>query len=376
MARPSSDAAPSPPLDFAPAAPAALFVRRPLLRELICEQAPLVLGTLLAALLVCYFQYGFVPGAARPFPVAGVGASALHLVAMGFVTGYAMAVVGQASGTFTLAYCASVLGFNGVGLSPTTLVVTFLNPFGALMGFWRARQWNLDMAIWLCIGAVLGAPLGPLARVYGLSDPVPFKALIGVALVITAVQLCIEVSPWYLRRAARQRAFKTKFDRSGLPPDFRIATLERSLKRVRIGYWGQEATLGTPAMVLIGFVVGVAGSTLGIGGGFLLVPILVIAYGLPLYVVVAASIPYVIVLSLAGLFGYLVALPWLTGASIVPDWGFALFVAAGAIAGSWLAAKTQRFIPEVYLKPMLGALTGVIGALYLVNYFWRLPFQV
>lgn len=367
---------------------AAFFVRHPIVRELVCEQAPLVCTILSAAFAASYMQYGFVPGDSRAFPVAGVTVAVWHLVLMGFWTGYAMAVVGQASGTFALAYSASVLQFNGVSLSPTTLLVTCLNPFGALLGFKRARQWNTDMALWLCIGAILGAPLGPFIRVYGLSDPVPFKALIGIALLITAVQLCVEISPWYLRRAERQRAFKQKFDQakamseragamsSGLPDDFRIVTVERSFSRVRIAYWGQEVTLKTPAMLLIGFVVGIAGSTLGIGGGFLLVPILVIAYALPMYVVVAASIPYVIVLSLAGLFGYLVTLPLLTGVSIPPDWSFGLFVASGAIFGAWLAAKTQRFIPESVLKPMLGGVTGLIGALYLVNYFWRLPFHV
>lgn len=391
MARPGAPAPRMPALGVTPgdarAAARTLLARYPVLRELVYEQAPLAVGVLLAAFAVGYFQYGFIPGGERAFPVAGVAVAPWHLVWMGFWTGYAMAVVGQASGTFTLAYSASVLQFTGLALSPTTLLTTFLNPFGALLGFKRGRQWNLDMAVWLCLGAILGAPLGPFLRVYGLSDPVPFKALIGLALLVTAIQLCVEATPWYLRRGARRRAFKQKFDAheaaaraarisTGRPQDFQIVTVARSLGQVRIAYWGAEVTLTTPAMLFIGFIVGIAGSALGIGGGFLLVPILVIAYGLPLYVVVAASIPYVVVLSFAGLFGYLVTLPLLTGVSIPPDWSFGLFVASGAIAGSWLAAKTQRFIPEIYLKPALGVVTGIVGVLYVANYFGALPFQV
>lgn len=365
------------------------FARHPVLQELVREQALLVFAVLFTALAASYLQYGSaLPSGEYAFAGAGIPVTAWHLVWMGIWTGYAMALVGQASGTLSLAYSASVLQFNAVSLSPTTLLITFLNPLGALFGFRRTHQWNMDMAAWLCVGAILGAPLGPFIRVYLLSDPVPFKALIGVALLITAVQLCVEITPWYLRRAQRQRAFKHKFDHaqalaaragrlgSGLPDDFRIVTVERTFRRVRIAYWGEETTLATSAMLAIGFAVGVAGSALGIGGGFLLVPILVIAYGLPMYVVVAASIPYVIVLSLVGLLSYLVTLPLLTGISIPPDWSFGLFVACGAIVGSWLAAKTQRFIPETYLKPLLGIVTGAIAALYLVNYFWRLPFQV
>jgi hypothetical protein len=52
-----------------------------------------------------------------------------------------------------------------------------------------------------------------------------------------SVHLIVQVTPWYLRRTARQREFKEKFDRiiseriqagkapGGLPDDFKIATV-------------------------------------------------------------------------------------------------------------------------------------------------------
>jgi len=157
---------------------------------------------------------------------------------------------------------------------------------------------------------------------------------------------------------------------SGLPKDFRIVTLERSWKHIKIGYWGEEQTLSIPLLLIIGFLVGIVSSTLGAGGGFLLVPIMVSFFGLPMYVLVAGSIPFVIVLSVAGLITYSV-LPLFTGTMAPPDWGFGLFVASGAIPGAWVAAKTQRYIPEKYLKSMLSAVTGVVGVLYVINYHWR-----
>lgn len=332
----------------------------PWVAEFLRDQAALVVGTLLLAIAVSYFQYGFVPNAARPFPIAGVAVSVAHLVAMGFGTGYLMALVGQANGIASLVYCMSVLQFNGVNLSPTSLVTTLLNPFGALLGFWRGRQWNLDLAVPLCVGAVLGAPLGPFVRVFLLHDPGPFKALTGAALLLLSLQL------WWERR--RRRAAPAAPN-----GNFGIATLHRSWRAIVIAYGGGETRLSVPALVGIGVVTGVAGAALGIGGGFLLVPILVAWYRLPLYVVVAASIPYVIVLSLMGLLGYTLTLPWLTGISHPPDWAFGLFVASGAIAGAWLGAKTQRLIPDGYLKPLLGLLTGTVGGLYTINYFWPLP---
>jgi len=361
--------------------------RNPLLAELLIEQAPLAFGTFLLGMVASYWLYGFLPGADHAFPVAGIRVPLWHLVWMGFWTGYIMAIVGQAAGLFSLSYSISILRFDNLSLSPTTLVMTFINPFGALLGFWRGKQWNLDLTVWLCAGAVLGAPLGPFVRVYFVNDPVSFKAFAGVVLAIMAAQLWLEIIQG-LRRNAASRRFSARFDESvavarraekapsGLDKDFKIATLERSLMRIKIGYYDQQVTLYTPVMVLIGFVVGLVGTALGIGGGFLLVPILVVGYHLPMYVIVAASIPFVIVLSLVGLLSYGITLPLLTGIVTPPDWAFGLFAASGATFGAWLAAKTQRFVPERYLKPMLGALTGLVGGLYIVNYFWSLPFHV
>ncbi|SRR5713226_2297995 len=362
--------------------------RNPLLAELLIDQVPLALGTFLLGIAASYWLYGFLPGADHSFPVAGIRVPLWHLVWMGFWTGYIMAIVGQAAGLFALSYSISILRFDNLSLSPTSLVITLINPFGALLGFWRGKQWNLDLTVWLCAGAVFGAPLGPFVRVYLVSDPVSFKAFVGVVLAIMAAQLWLEIIRGLRRNAASQRAFSARFDESaaaatragkapsGLNKDFRIATLERSLMRVKIGYYDQDVTLHTLVMVLIGFVVGLVGTALGIGGGFLLVPILVVGYRLPMYVIVAASIPFVIVLSLVGLLSYNITLPLLTGITTPPDWAFGFFAASGATFGAWLAAKTQRFVPERYLKPMLGALTGLVGGLYIVNYFWPLPFHV
>ncbi len=53
-----------------------------------------------------------------------------------------------------------------------------------------------------------------------------------------------------------------------------------------------------------------------------------------------------------------------------------VFAAAGGILGSWIAAKTQRFVPEYSLKVMLGAITSIAGALYVVDMFFEMPFRL
>ena len=121
---------------------------------------------------------------------------------------------------------------------------------------------------------------------------------------------------------------------------------------------------------------GVIASALGVGGRFLLVPIFAAIYKLPMYVLVAATIPYVVVLSAIGLLTYSILLPAVGSAAIQPEWAWGLFAAAGGIFGSWAAAKTQLFVPEHFLKLMLAGVTGVVGVLYVVNFFYPLPFRL
>jgi len=80
---------------------------------------------------------------------------------MGFWTGYTMAVVGEAAGIFALPYTMSILQFTSPSVTPTTQFLSFLNPFGALFGFRRNGQFNLDLAKWVCFGGIAGGLIRP-----------------------------------------------------------------------------------------------------------------------------------------------------------------------------------------------------------------------
>jgi uncharacterized membrane protein YfcA len=155
----------------------------------------------------------------------------------------------------------------------------------------------------------------------------------------------------------------------------RIETIGAGSGRLTIGYRGEQWTLNQWVLFALGALVGVISSALGLGGAFLIVPFLVVVYKLPLYVVPAATIPYAVVLSAVGLFTYCVVLPLAGRASIQPEWAWGFFAAAGGIFGSWVAAKTQLFVPEHFLNSMLGAVTGAMGALYVIGFFFVLPFR-
>lgn len=127
----------------------------------------------------------------------------------------------------------------------------------------------------------------------------------------------------------------------------------------------ESATAGVPhidgraaiLLVLQGLGVGVLTSIIGVGGGFIIVPALVLIAGLPMRIAVGTSLVIIALNALSGFAGYL-------GRTEI-DWGlvgtFTALAAAGTVAGSFWS----RRVPQARLKRMF-AYVLVAVALYVL----------
>jgi hypothetical protein len=75
-----------------------------LLTEFLSDQLPIIAIVFIAGIIASILQHGYLAGGNQPFSVAGVKVPIWHLLWMGFWTGYIMALVGEASGIFSLPY--------------------------------------------------------------------------------------------------------------------------------------------------------------------------------------------------------------------------------------------------------------------------------
>lgn len=328
-------------------------------RELLAVQLPIFVCLLALGYAAAYLQYGYLPGGSTPFPKSGVAVPVWHLVWMGLWTGYTLALVGQAAGIFALPYSTSVLQFDNPHVTPTMLILTFLNPIGALLGFKRSGQWNLDLAAAVCLGGVVGGLLGPVLRVTVLGSSANFRLILGLALAAFGAHLCATAS----RPSASGDADPLASPLSHASPSL-IETTRRTFSHIVIGFGGQQRRLPNASLFGLGALVGVISSALGVGGAFLLVPILGSLYKLPVYVIVAATIPYSIVLSAVGVLTFTTLLPLLGEPAVSPEWSWGLFTAAGGLLGAWAGSKVQMSIPENILAWMLGGVTIAAGSAY------------
>ena len=123
---------------------------------------------------------------------------------------------------------------------------------------------------------------------------------------------------------------------------------------------GHRAPLNYPLILGIGLVVGVLTGFVGAGGGFLIIPALVLGARLPMKLAVGTSLAIIALNSLIGFTGDLSA-----GTPIA--WTFLLGFLAFALGGIVLGTYLARFIPGAKLKPAFGWFTLAMGTFILVR---------
>lgn len=126
---------------------------------------------------------------------------------------------------------------------------------------------------------------------------------------------------------------------------------------------GATAAPGAPAraawkIVLEGTAVGVLTGFVGVGGGFLIVPALVLLGGLPMTLAVGTSLVIIALKSAAGFWKYLDVL---SAGGLALDWTLiGTFIAVGA-AGTLVGNRIANRLPQATLKRGFGAFLVVMA---------------
>jgi hypothetical protein len=113
-----------------------------------------------------------------------------------------------------------------------------------------------------------------------------------------------------------------------------------------------------------GLIVGVITGLVGVGGGFLIVPALVLLGGLSMHQAVATSLIIIALKSFSGFYKYLDVLEQ---QSLELDWKTLLIVTGLGIAGSMVGSKLARRLPQDKLKRWFGYFLIVMGVYILVR---------
>jgi uncharacterized protein len=130
----------------------------------------------------------------------------------------------------------------------------------------------------------------------------------------------------------------------------------KTQKKAELAAWKRAVVIG-----LEGFVVGGITGFVGAGGGFLIIPVLVILTGLSMKVAVGTSLGIIAVKSLFGFLGDV----WAQPAQI--DWTFLILFSAVSLLGMGAGRKLSGIVDESKLKPAFGYFVLVMGSFILLQ---------
>lgn len=115
-----------------------------------------------------------------------------------------------------------------------------------------------------------------------------------------------------------------------------------------------------PLILIEGAIVGTVTGIVGAGGGFLIVPALVILVGLPVKIAIGTSLVIIAIKSLIGFLGDL-------GSGQLIDWLFLLKFTSLSVLGMFIGIYLTRLVSAAALKKAFGWFVLVMGIVILVR---------
>ncbi|CCH86252.1 Putative permease [Modestobacter italicus] len=250
------------------------------------------------------------------------------------------------------------------------------------------------MAAALGLGLIIGMLLGLLggggsilavpALVYGVG--MPLAAAVPTSLVVVGISSATALIP-RLREGQVQWRLAAVFGAAGAGAAFAGAAVNRLLEPrvVLVGFatmmvaagvrmLREQTTVGgdcalpggginwrgcLPKAIGSGVVVGFLTGLFGVGGGFLIIPALVLLLGLPMTVAVGTSLVIIVINSLAGFAAH--------AGDAALDYRIALAFTAAAVVGSLASARVASRLPAERLRRWFAYLVFAVAAFVLVQ---------
>lgn len=316
------------------------------------------------------------------FPISGVKTSLLIPPLVSLVISFFTSMGGVSGAFLLLPFQMSVLNYTSPSVSATNFVYNIVAiPSGVYRYIKEGRMaWPLTMVV--IAGTLPGVFIGYYLRVFYLPDPRTFKLFVGCVLLYIGSRILYEVTGKAEDRKTRMEALEEKFKyrtqeikkqqhvhvASGLPKEAVVKTISFSLSKVEYEFWEERFSFNTLSMFILALIVGIIGGTYGIGGGAIIAPFCVAVFHLPVYTVAGAALMGTFLTSIAGVTFYSI-IPAKGGMATSPDWLLGLLFGAGGFIGMYLGARLQKFVPQKFIKLMLGLVILSLALRYVYQYF-------
>ena len=291
--------------------------------------------------------------------------------------------MGGVSGAFLLLpFQMSFLRYTNPSVSATNQVFNIVAIPSGVYRYWREGRmvWPLT---WIVVAGTLpGVLVGAVVRVAYLPDPKHFKLFAAGVLLYIGVRMVwdlLKSNPANSTRGNSEKRFQEMVRNGGShttgariagEQGFPAVTVTRfNLRRLGFTFSGEAFDVSFPGIFLLSLVVGIVGGIYGIGGGSIIAPFFVTVFGLPVYIVAGAALMGTFVTSVAGVAFYQAIAPFYSHLSVAPDWLLGILFGTGGMAGMYLGARCQKFIPAKAIKWMLAGIMLLTAIKYVLEFF-------
>lgn len=243
-----------------------------------------------------------------------------------------------------------------VGLSALISTINYL----------KARRLAWPLGIALALGSIAGALLIPWLTGGKISFR-QYQGWFGAFVLVVGFVLIWETTSKGQQSKKAAKAAAQAFEKS-VKEKKDLASQGISIKSFSptkgvFSFFGVDFSFSPIWAFVGGLIIAAISSFIGVGGGFLYVPYLTSLVGAPMYVVAGTSAMAVLVSMITSIAGYIAI------AKAGMDWGLIGIQLVGIFVGSMIGPRTQKYIPDIWLKRLFAVLALYVGLRYVTRAF-------
>jgi uncharacterized protein len=279
-------------------------------------------------------------------PIADIPVNVFLVLAMGLAVGFISGMFGVGGGFLM----TPLLIF--IGVQPAVAVASVTthvaaSSFSGAIAYWRRNAIDVTLALTLLAGGILGS-FGGVALFTWLRTLDQLDLVIGLSYVIllgVVGSLMVSESASAIVRSRLGKRIELR--RPGSHTWIHGLPLKLRFKRSKI-------YVSAIPVLAIGFIIGFIGAVMGIGGGFLLVPMLIYLLRVPTATVIGTSMVLTFLTMISATVLH-------AATNHLVDAVLALILMAGGVVGAQFGARAGQRIRGEWLRMLLGLLVLAVG---------------
>ncbi len=277
---------------------------------------------------------------------------------LGILLGMALGALGGGGSILAFPALVYVVGLEPKSAVTTSLVVVGVAALGGMVGHWRGGRVRLAAGLWFGIAGIGGSLLG--SRLNRAVDPTVLLVAFSGLMLVAAWRMWASAQPKYPAPAVPR---STEAHDSEVLVGHQGPSVGPTDSQASDRPAGQGAGRGTVALVasfvVAGTTVGFMTGFFGVGGGFVIVPTLVLILGFDMPEAVGTSLLIIAINSAVALSSRLAT----TGV----DWRVAVPFTVAALIGALVGNRIANRLPSSVLIRWFAALLVVVALYTFVN---------